>query len=250
MWHTVTDEEGKLHDCYQTHQTWRQFSVAIEKQCTPQIPRGKSPFIQVVEVNTTMHLDNFVRLTDFFLSVIKKQRHHFPDKGPYSQSYGFPSNHVWMWELDHREGWKLKNWCFWTVVLEKTLESPLDCKEIQPVHPKGDQPWIFIGRADAEVLMLRSPDVKSWLTGKDSDAGKYWSQEEKRATEDEMVGWHHQLNGHEFEQSPGDTEGQGSLACCCSWGCRVWHDWVTEQQLLNYQWDRQDRYHSLHFPYG
>ena len=132
---------------------------------------------------------------------VKKQRHYFVSNGPSSQGYGFSSSHVWMWELDYKESWVLKNWCFWTVVLEKTLESPLDCKEIQPVHPKGDQAWIFIGRTDveAETSILWLPDVKSWLTGKDPDAGKDWRQEEKEMTEDEMAGWHHQLNGHEFE---------------------------------------------------
>ena len=150
---------------------------------------------------------------------IKKQRHHFAGKGPYSQSYGFSSNRVWMLELDHKEGWVLKNWCFGTVVLEKTLESPLDSK-IKPVNPKRNQPWIFIGRTKAAVLW--SPDVKSWLTGKDPNAGKDWEQEEKRVTEDEMVGWHHWLNGHEFDQAPGDSEGQWSLACCSSWGCKEW----------------------------
>ena len=124
---------------------------------------------------------------------IKKQRHHFTDKGPGSQSYGFSSSHVQMWELNHKEGWVLKNWCFWTVVLEKTRESPLDSKEIKPVNPKGIQPWIFIERIDAEALVLWPPDVKSWFIGKDRDAGEDWEQ--KEATEDEMVGWHHQLNG-------------------------------------------------------
>ena len=114
-----------------------------------------------------------------------------------------------IWELDHKEGWGLKNWCFWTVALEKTLESPLDCKEIQPVHPKRNQSWIFIGRTDAgaETPILWSPDAKSWPIRKDPDAGKDWRQEEKGMTEDEMVGWHHQLDGHEFEQAPGDGEG-------------------------------------------
>ena len=125
-----------------------------------------------------------------------------------------------MWELDHKEGWAPKNWCFWTVVLQKTLQSPLDCKEIQPVNPKGYQPWIFIGRTDveAEAPILQPPDGKSQLIRKDPDAGKDWSQEEKGITEDEMAGWHHQLNGHEFEQALGDGEGQGSLACCSRWG--------------------------------
>ena len=119
---------------------------------------------------------------------IKKQRHCFANKVSSSQSYGFSSNHVWMWELDCKESWVLKNWYFWTVVLDKTLESPLDCKEIQPVHPKGDQSWVFIGRTDveAETLILRPPDVKSWLIGKDSDVGKDWRQK-KGAAEDEMV---------------------------------------------------------------
>ena len=123
-----------------------------------------------------------------------------------------------MWELDYKESWVLKNWCFWTVVSEKALESPLDCKEIQPVHPKGSQSWIFIRRTDAEteVSMLWPPDAKNWLTGKDHDAGENWRQE-NGMTEDEMVGWHHQLYGHEFEQALGVCDGQGSLVCCSPW---------------------------------
>ena len=126
---------------------------------------------------------------------IKKQKHYFADKSPSSQSYGFSSSHVWMWELDHKEGWALKNWCFWTVVLEKTLESLSDYKDIKPVNPKGNQSWIFIGRTDAEAEapILWPPDAKNWLTGKDPDAGKDWRQEEKLTTESEMVGWHHRL---------------------------------------------------------
>ena len=132
---------------------------------------------------------------------IKKQRHYLAKKGPSSQGYGFSSSHVWMWELDHKENWALKNWCFWTVVLEKTLESPLDSKEIKPVHPKGTQSWIFIGRTDAkaETPILWPSDVKNQLIGEDSDAGKVWRQEEKGMTEDEMIGWHHWRDGHEFE---------------------------------------------------
>ena len=120
--------------------------------------------------------------------------------GPFSQGYGFSSGHVRMWELDCEESWVPKNWCFWTVVLEKTLESPLDCKEIQLVHPKGDQPWVFIGRTDAEAEtpVLSPPHAKSWLIGKDPDAERDWGQEEKGTTEDETAGWHHQLDGHEF----------------------------------------------------
>ena len=118
-----------------------------------------------------------------------------------SQGYGFSSSHVWMWELDYKESWARKNWCFWTVVLEKTLESPLDCKEIQPVHPTGNQSWTFIGRTDAETEtpILWPSDANSWLTGKDPDTGRDWGQEEKGTTEGEIAGWHHQLNGHEFE---------------------------------------------------
>ena len=125
-----------------------------------------------------------------------------------------------MWELDYKESWELKNWCFWTVVFEKTHESLLDSKEIQPAHPKGAQSWVFIGRTDtkAETPILWPPDVKSWLTWKDPDAGKDWGQEEKGTTENEMVGWHHQLNGRWFGWTPGVGDGQGGLACCCSWG--------------------------------
>ena len=121
---------------------------------------------------------------------IKKQRHYFADKGPSSQSYGFSSSHTWMWELDYKKSWAPKNWCFWTVVLEKTLESPLDCVEIQPVNPKGIQSWMFIGMTDveAETPILWLPDAKNWLIWKDPDAGKGWRQEEKGMTEDEMVG--------------------------------------------------------------
>jgi len=136
------------------------------------------------------------------------------------------SGHIWMWELDCEESWVPKNWCFWTVVLEKTLESPLDCKEIQPVHPKLDQSWIFIGRTDAEAEtpILCPPAVKNRLIWKDRDAGKDWRWQvlgdgvgEKGTTEDEMVGWHHWLNGHEFEQVPGVGDGQGGLAGCSPW---------------------------------
>ena len=131
---------------------------------------------------------------------IKKQRHYFANKGPYNQSYGFSCSHVWMWELDYKESWVLKIWCFWNVVLEKTLESPLDCKEIQLVNPQGNQSWIFIGRTDAETEtpMLWPPDVRNQLIKRDPDAWKDWRQEEKGPTEDNMDGWHHWLNEHEF----------------------------------------------------
>ena len=141
-----------------------------------------------------------------------------------------------MWELDCEEGWVPKNWCFSTVVLEKTKESPLDCKEMQPVHSKGDQPWDFFGRneAGAEALVLWPPHAKSWLIGKDSDAGKDEGQEEKGMTEDEMAGWHHRLDGHEFGWTLGIGDGQGGLVWCDSWGHRVGHDWVTELNRTEY----------------
>ena len=153
---------------------------------------------------------------------IQKQRHYFTNKGSSSQGYGFSCGHVWMWELDCEEGWALKIWCFWTVVLEKTPESPLDCKEIQPVHSERDQPWDFFGGndAEAETPILWPPHAKSWLIGKDSDAGKDWGQEEKGMIEDEMDGWHHWLDGYECEWIPGVGDGQGGLACCDSWGCK------------------------------
>ena len=135
------------------------------------------------------------------LDSIVKNRHYIANTGPSGQGYGFSSGHVWMWELDCEESWAPKNWWFWAVVLEKTLESPLDCKEIPPVHPKGDQPWVFIGSTDAEAKtpILWPLHAKSWLFGKDLDAGRNWGQEEKGTTEDEMAGWHHWLDGHESE---------------------------------------------------
>ena len=133
------------------------------------------------------------------------QRHYFANKDLSSSTYSFSSSHVWMWELDHEESWVLKNCCFWTVVLEKTLEVPLDCKEIQQVNPKGNQSWILIGRTDveAETPILWPPDIKNWLFGKDPNAGKDWRWEVKVMTEAEMVGWHHWFNGHDFEQVQG-----------------------------------------------
>ena len=161
---------------------------------------------------------------------IKKQRHYFADKVLSSQGYGFSSGHVGMWELDCEEGWALKNWGFWTVVLEKTLESPLACKEIQTVHSKGNQSCVFTGRTDveAETPILLLPDAKSWLIGKDPDAGKDWGQEEKGMTEDEMVQRHHRLDGNGFGWTVGFGDGQRGLVCCSSWGHRVGYDWVTE----------------------
>ena len=159
---------------------------------------------------------------------IKKQRHSFAHKGPYSQSYGFSSSHVWMWELNHKEGWAPKNWCFWTVVLEKTLESPLE------INPKGNQSWIFIGRTDveAEAPIFWPPDTWSQFIRNDPDVGKDWRQKEKRATEDEMAGWRHRHSGHKFEWAPGVGEGQGSLECCSPWGGK---ESDTTEQLNNTQ---------------
>ena len=179
---------------------------------------------------------------------IKKQRHYFVNKGLSSQGCGFSSGHVWMWELDYKESWELKNWCFWTVVLEKTLESPLDFKEMQPVHPKGDQSWVFIGMTDveAETLILWPPDVRSWLIWKDPDAGKDWGQEEKGMTEDEMVGWHQRHNGHGFGGTPGVSDGQGGLVCRGSWGRKEsdmteWLNW-TELKTKKYIYE-----HTFYF---
>ena len=162
-------------------------------------------------------------------------------KGLSSQGYGFSSGHVRMWELDCEEGWAPKNWCFWTVVLEKTLESPLDRKEIQPVHSEGDQPWDFFERTDAkaETPVLRPPHAKSWLIGKDSDAGRDWGQEEKGMTEDEMAGWHHWLYGCESEWTLGVGDGQGGLVCCDSWGRKEsdtneWLNWTELSELIEW----------------
>ena len=175
------------------------------------------------------------------LDSILKNRHYFVNKGPSSQGYGFSSGHVWMWELDYKESWTLKNWCFWTVMLEKTLESPLDCKDIHPVHAKGNQSWVFIGRTDveAETPILWSPDGKNWVAGKDPDAGKGWRQEEKGTTEDEMVRWHHQQDGHEFEQATAVGDGQGSLECRSPWGCKEldmteWLNWTKLKIIFPY----------------
>ena len=158
-----------------------------------------------------------------------------------------------MWELDHKESWALKNWCFWTVLLEKTLESPLECQKIKPVHPKGNQSWIFIGRTDAEAEapMLWPPDVKNWLTGKDSDAWTDWRQEEKGTAEDEMVGWHHQLNDHEFELVLGVTVWQGSLACSSPWSCKESDttQWLNKTKQTPQSWPRNKKFWDIKVGY-
>ena len=168
-------------------------------------------------------------------SILKSRDITLPTKVHLDKAMVFSSGHAWMWELDYKESWALKNWCFWTVLLQKTLESPLDCMEIQPVHPKGDQSWVFIGRTDveAETPILWPPDAKNWLIWKDSDAGKDWGQEEKGTTEDEMVGWHYRVNGHGFGWTPGVGDGQRGLACWGSWGCKESDtterlNWLTE----------------------
>ena len=149
---------------------------------------------------------------------IKNQRHYFANKGPYSQSYGFSSSHVLMWELDHKEAWALKSGCFWTVVLEKTLESPLDSKEIKPVNPKRNQSWIFIGRTDAEAPFFDHPMWRANSLENILMLGKIEGRRRRGVTKNKMVGWHCQLNGHEFEQALAESKGQGSLACCSPWG--------------------------------
>ena len=169
----------------------------------------------------------------------------------------FSCGHVWMWELDSEEGWALKNRCFWTVVLKKTLESPLDCKEIQPIHSEGVQRWDFFGRNDAkaETPVLWPPHAKSWLIGKDSDAGSDWGHEEKRTTEDEMAGWHPWLDRLESEWTPGDGDGQGGLACCGSfakswtrlsnWTELNWtEEWINSKFLL-YSTGNYGQYHVI-----
>ena len=169
---------------------------------------------------------------------MEKQRHYFANKGLSSQGYGFSSGHVWMWELDCEESWAQKNWCFWTVVLEKTLESPLDCREIQPVHSKGDQPWLFFGRNDAkaQIPILWSPHEKSWLIGKDSVAGRIGGRR-RRGRQNEMVGWHHGLDGREFEWTVGVGDGQGGLTCSYSWGHKEsdtteWLNWTELRDIM------------------
>ena len=158
------------------------------------------------------NLDSILRSRDITLPTKVQSQNH-------SQSYGFFSSHIQMWEVDYKESWALKNWCFWTVVLENTLENPLDYKEIKPVNPKGNQSWILTGRADAEAQTsgLWPPDAKNWTLWKRSWCWENWRQEEKRTTEDKMVEWHHWLDGHEFKQALEVGGGQGNLACCSPW---------------------------------
>ena len=166
-------------------------------------------------------------------NILKKQRRYFANKSPSSQGYGFSSGHVWMWGPACEESWVPKNWCFWNAVLKKALENPLACKEIQAVHPKGNQSWIFIKRIDAEAEApeLWPPDMKSQLIGKDPDAGKDWGQEEKGTTEDEIVWWHHQLNGHKLGGLWELVMDREAWRTAIHGVAKIWHDWATELNI-------------------
>ena len=181
------------------------------------------------------------------ISILK--RRDIANKGLSSQGYGFSSGHVWMWELDYKESWA-QNWCFWTVVLEKTPESPLECKEIKPVHPKGDQSWVFIGRTDveAETPTLWPPHVKSWLIGKDPDAGRNWGQEEKGMIEDEMAGWHHRLDGHGFGWTPGVGDDREAWHAVVH-GVAKSRTWLSDWTELNWYYKIYKVYISLYILY-
>ena len=171
---------------------------------------------------------------------IKKQRHYFPDNTPYHQTYGFSTSHLWMWELDHKESWARNNWCFWTMLLKKTLESPLDCKEVNPVNAKGNQSWIFIGRTDAEAEtpIFWPPDVKSWLIGKGPDTGEDWRQEETGTTEDEMVGWHHHLMVWVWASSWQLVMDREAWRACGPCGHK---EWDTTERLTERNWSQRCR---------
>ena len=175
-------------------------------------------------------LDLLGRKADKPRQCIKKQRHYFVVRGPSSQSYGFSSSHVWMWKLDHKEGWVPKNWCFELWCWRRLLRVPWTARRSNQSILKEIKLLIRRTDAEAEAPLLCPPDAKNWRIGKDPAAGKDWRQDEKGTTEDEMIGWQNWFNGHEFEQAPGASEGQGSLACCSAWRCRVGHDWAAEQQ--------------------
>ena len=228
--------------------SWMFMIGTMKSELLTALYKNFQPTIMVSTLSCTFFRNNCCSVTKSFFATVWTVTWQAPlsstisrsllksmsNKGLSSQGCGFSTGHVWIWELDCEESWVPKNWCFWTVVLEKTLERPLDCKEIQPVHSKGDQPWVFIARTDgkAETPILWPPHAKSWLIGKDSDAGRDWRKEEKGMTEDEMAGWHHWLDGRESEWIPGVGDGQGGLACCDSWG-RKESD-TTER--LNWTW--------------
>ena len=199
------------------------------------IPKSLQMMRAAMKLKDTSSLEE--KLMTNLDSILKSRHITLPTKVFRDKAMVF-SSHLWIWKLDHKEGWEPKNWCFWTVVLKKTLESLLDCKEIKPVKPKENWPRIFTGKTDAEAEA--PPDVNSHLIRKDPDARKGWSQEEKGMTEDEMVGWHHRLNGHELEQAAGDGEGQGSLACCSPWGHK---ESSTTEWLNNHKYSDRLIYH-------
>ena len=200
-------------------QQWKQWQTLItaDGDCSHEIKRCLLPGRKAMT-----NLDSILKSRDITL----------PTKVSLVKTMVFPDSHAWMWKLDYKESQAPNNWCFWSVVLEKTLESPLDCKKTQSVHPKGNQSWIFNGRtyAEADTPILWPTDTKNWLVWKSLDAGKDWGQEEKGTREDEMVTWHHRLNGHEFEQAPGVGDGQGSPACCRPWGPKE----LEQTELLNW----------------
>ena len=212
----TTEPPGKPHTCHTFYHTYRLHPCLLHSV-------SLITTMTLVKITVNGDCSHEIRWLLFgrkamtnLDSVLKGKDITLPLKNPYSQNYTLSTSHVWMWELDHRKGRALKNWCLWNVVLEKTLESPLDRKELKPVNCKRNQPQVSTGRTDteAEAPVLCPPDVKIWLIRKDPYDGKDWREKGKRVTEDEMVGWHHQLNGHDFEQTPGDGEGQRGLACC------------------------------------
>ena len=226
-----TDQTGNVQHPALIPQKWSRFVLGLGLEWAQSLARWSSS-MQTQSRDPKVWWLNGKSYYALSMWIFSDHRHlslnKASDKGPSSQSYGFSRVIYGCWQLEHKESWVPKNQCFWTVVLEKALESPLDCKEIKPANPKGNQSWIIIGRTAAEALNLWPPDAKNWLTGKDPSAGKDWRQEEKGTTENGKVGWHYQLNGHEFEQAPGDGGGQGSLACCSPCSCKESN---TTQQL-------------------
>ena len=217
--------KGLSHPDLMSQRPAYQGAVAFDRWVKQDTQKLKALVRNRIQVSCWIHTP-VLRLTTLD-SILKSRDITLLTKVHIDKAMVFPSSHVQMWELDHKEGWALKNWCFQIVALEKTLESPLDSKGIKPVNPKGSQPWIATGRTEAAASILWPPDVKSRLIWKDPDAGKDWRQEEKGATEAEVVGWHHWLDGCESEQTPGNGGGQRSLACCSPWGRKRLSDWTT-----------------------